>query len=414
MNYRLSLFATTLVFLVVLSADLVSYRARAQAWGISNLTIQADRPNYLGQCPTTIRLTGKFEANQPFGVVPYQFIHSDGTSSAVSHLTINAKGGFTVEETLRRDASWNDTIYLRVFLPIPGRTALPVDSNRIMIKGQCQEVRAAPRQESITLGPASGRFRVTLNGFTCNHQTAEVNNPLLRDGADDEVFLFTKSFMVEKRAGANQVNVSPPYRRRTPVIGDTSLFPDRTQGGSGRYMGGNGGFRAGDSFPTSPEKHSTNPQSNALPQLIWEGELTRRQNAIVIIPMIWEWDGIYGLFQAWESAGLEQFSGVGELISDPNLTNQESAKVALRGEVVGQVWMNGRGGGVEPQDRPIGMRSYSDDYRFRPEVLILTYDEALRMAQSQRNNGKASPVVYADAPELGGDYTLYIQVEQLP
>jgi hypothetical protein len=153
-----------------------------------------------------------------------------------------------------------------------------------------------------------------------------------------------------------------------------------------------------------------------LPQLIWEGELTRRQNAVVIIPMIWEWDGIPGLFQAWESAGLDQFSGVGELISDPNRTDQELAKVALRGEVVGQVWMKGHGlGGLEPEDRPIGMRGYSDDYRFRPEVLILTYDEALRMAdQSRRKNGQAFPVVYTDAPELGGNYTLYIQVEQMP
>ncbi|PYT09242.1 MAG: hypothetical protein DMF60_02950, partial [Acidobacteria bacterium] len=388
MNYRLNLFATTLVFLVVISTDLVPHSASAQLGRISNLTIEADRPNYVGGCPTTIRLTGKFLANEPFGVVRYQFVHSDGTQSAISQLTIDRKDGFTVEETLRKEASWNDTVFLRVFLPVPLRAPMPVDSNRIMVKGTCQEVRAAPRQATTSLGPATGRFRITLNGFTCNHQTAEVNNPLLRDGADDEVFLFTKSFLIEKRADGSGVNVSPPTRRRTPVIGDTSLFPDRTQGGSGRYMGGNGGFRAGDSFPSSPEKRSTNPQAYGLPQLIWEGELSRRQNGIVIIPMIWEWDGIYGLFQAWESAGLDQFSGVGELISDPNLTNQESAKVALRGEVVGQVWMNGRGGGVEPQDRPIGMRSYNGDYRFRPEVLILTYDEALRMANQSQMNGK--------------------------
>jgi hypothetical protein len=242
-----------------------------------------------------------------------------------------------------------------------------------------------------------------------------VNNPLLRDGADDEVFLFTKTFRVEQRADGSGVNVSHFNHMRTPVIGDTSIFADRIQGGSGRNMGGNGGFRAGDSFPTSPEKHSTSPRANGLPQFIWEGELTRRQNAMVIIPMIWESDEIYGLFQAWETAGLEQFSGVGGLISDPNRTDQESAKVALRGEVRGQVSMNGGGGGVEPQDRPIGMRSDDRDYRFRPEVLILTYDEALRMiGQSQRNGGKAFPIVYADDPELGGNYTLYIQVEQLP
>jgi hypothetical protein len=237
---------------------------------------------------------------------------------------------------------------------------------------------------------------VTLNGFTCNHQTRD--DPLQTDGPDDEIFLFTKSFLVQR--GGNdgpRFNFSPPFHRRT-----------------GRIQRGNGGFRSGDSFPNAPDRHSTNPQSYDLPQLIWEGELTRRQNAVVIIPMIWEWDGIPGLFQAWESAGLDQFYGVGDLISNPNLTDQQSAKVALRGEVVEQVWLNGREG-LAPEDRPIGMRGYDRDYRFRPEVLILTYDEALRMAlESQRKNGDAFPVVYADAPELGGNYTLYIQVERLP
>jgi hypothetical protein len=413
MNQKLNRFATTLIVLVVAILGLASRSANAQASRLSELTIAADRPDYQGSCPREIKLTGKFQANEPFGVVRYQFVHSDGTQSSVSQLNINAKGAYTVEETVRKNASWNDTVYLRVFLPVPQRAPLPIDSNRITIKGECQEVRAVTRPATISLGPATGRFRVTLNGFTCNHQTAEVNNPVLRDGSDDEVFLFTKSFMVEKRADGSGVNVSPPFRKRTPVFGDTSLFPDRIQAGSGRFMGGNGGFRAGDSYPAAPDKHSSNPLWDGVPQLIWEGELSRRQNAMVIIPMIWEWDGIYGLFQAWESATLDQFSGVGELISDPNLTNQELAKVALRGEVVGQVWMNGRGG-VEPQDRPIGMRSYSDDYRFRPEVLILTYDEALRMAVQQRTTGKASPIVYADAPELGGNYTLYIQVEQMP
>jgi len=235
MNYRLHLLATTLVFLIVLSAWLVPHPASAQAGGISNLTIAADRPNYTGTCPTQIILTGKLQANQPIGVVRYQFVHSDGTASAVSQLNIDRKDAFTVEETLRKESSWNDTVYLRIFLPGPIRTSVHVDSNQITIKGQCQEALAAPRRASISLGPASGRFRVTLNGFTCNHQTAELNNPILRDGADDEVFLFTKSFMIEKRADGPGVDVSPPYRRRTPVIGHTSIFPDRTQGGSGRF-----------------------------------------------------------------------------------------------------------------------------------------------------------------------------------
>jgi len=413
MNYRLSLFfGATLVLLIILSA-LTPRSAVAQAGPISELITSADHPDYAGTCPAEIRLKGQLRSNvETLGVVRYQFVHSDGTQGPISQITINHKGVYTLEETLRQNQSWTDTVFLRVFLPVPLQAPVPLDSDRITIKGVCREVQAVPRQATISLGPASGHFRVTLNGFTCNHQTAELNNPVLRDGADDEVFLFTKGFLVE-RASSRSEGVSLPFRKRTPVIGDTSTFTDRTQGGSGRFLGGNGGFRAGDSFPSSPDKLSTNPQAYSLPQLIWEGELTRRQNAMVIIPMIWEWDGLYGLFQAWETATLSQFSGVGELIADPNLTDQESAKVALRGEVVGQVWMNGRGGGVEPQDRPIGMRSYGDDYRFRPEVLILTYDEALRMANKSRTSGKAHPIVCADAPELGGNYTLYLQVEQL-
>jgi hypothetical protein len=398
MNYRFDLLGAFLVLLfVVLAAHLVPPLATAQVNMISELSIEANRSDYSGPCPKEIKLKGKLKAEAVLGVVRYQFVHSDGTQGAISQLAINSKGVFTVEETLQKNASWNDTVYLRVFLPILPLAPIPLDSNRITIKGECQEARVVPRQESISLGPASGRFRVTLNGFTCNHQTRD--DPLQTDGPDDEIFLFTKSFFVQRRADdASRFNFSSPLRRRT-----------------GRIQRGNGGgFRSGDSFPSAPDRHSTNPQPYDLPQLIWEGELTRRQNAVVIIPMIWEWDGIPGLFQAWETAGLDQFYGVGDLISDPNLTDQDSAKVALRGEVVGQVWLNGREGLV-PEDRPIGMRGYDRDYRFRPEVLILTYDEALRMAlESQRKNGDAFPVVYADAPELGGNYTLYIQVEQLP
>jgi hypothetical protein len=208
----------------------------------------------------------------------------------------------------------------------------------------------------------------------------------------------------------------------TEVIGDTGGVHtvNRVQGGSGRFLGGNGGFRPGDSFPGDPRKHSTNPQLLTLPQLIWEGELTRRQNAIVIMPMIWEWDGVSGLFQAWQRVGLEQFHGVVDLISDPNLTNSERAKVGLINEVGDQVQIfRGYGNGLAglgPQDRPIGLRALDANYyRFQPELLILTYDEALRMiVKSRQNNGEAFPVVYQDARELGGIYTLYIQVERLP
>jgi hypothetical protein len=260
--------------------------------------------------------------------------------------------------------------------------------------------------------PARGRFRVTLNGFTCNRQASD--NPLAQDGADDEVFLFTKVFSVEKRLDSNDVTFSLTGRIRTEAIGDTSStrFPGRVRGGSSRRLGANGGFRAGDSFPESPEKHTTNPQRYTLPQLIWEGDLIRRQNAVVIIPTIWEWDGVSNLFDAWEHADAGQVYTVGGLISNSNSTDQSNAKLSIRGEVTGQLSMRTVS---LPADRPIGMFQDSFTYHFRPEVFILTYDEALRMVQlSQSKGGEAFPFTYEDAAGLGGRYTLYLQVEHLP
>src|ERR1700730_15051638 len=109
MNYKLNQFATTLVGLVVVTLALAPGSANAQAGRISDLTIAADRPDYSGPCPTQIRLTGKLQANEPFGVLLYQFVHSDGTSGAIAQLSVNTKGAFTVEETVRKETNWNDT-----------------------------------------------------------------------------------------------------------------------------------------------------------------------------------------------------------------------------------------------------------------------------------------------------------------
>ncbi|MDQ6785505.1 MAG: hypothetical protein M3033_01615 [Acidobacteriota bacterium] len=265
--------------------------------------------------------------------------------------------------------------------------------------------------------PAHGRFRVTINGFTCNHPTIElVWSP---DGMDDEVFVASKNFTVEKPAGDVSATVSAPWETRTYDIGDTSsgAFPQRIRGGSSRRLGANGGFRAGDSFPESPQKHSTNSQSWGLPLLLWEGILTRRQNAAVFIPTIWEWDGApYPLYALWQHVAPDALIDVGLLIENSNSVNQDSVKNSIRNDIIQRVLTNSHVT-WRPVDHPIGMREYdAGEYRLRPEVFILTYDEALRMTQSsQTKNGEAFPFTYRDADSLGGgDYTLYLQVEQLP
>src|SRR2546430_295747 len=107
MNHRFNLLATTLVFLIVLSTDLAPHSAGAQISWISDLSVAADRSDYSGPCPAEIKLKGQLKANvEMLGVVRYQFVHSDGTPGAISQITINHKGLYTVEDTLRQNRSW--------------------------------------------------------------------------------------------------------------------------------------------------------------------------------------------------------------------------------------------------------------------------------------------------------------------
>lgn len=266
--------------------------------------------------------------------------------------------------------------------------------------------------------PAHRRFRVTINGFTCNRQTVDLPSQY-PDGMDDEVFVESKNFIFERRDGTAVASGSGGWSTRTFFYGDTAggNFRQRTQAGSGRRLGANGGFRAGDSYPESPQKHSIDSQQNGLPLLLWEGTLTRRQNAAVFIPTIWETDSsTQPLYAPWTRTEISDNSGfvLGRLIENSNSSDQETAKSNIRNDFIQRVFVSLRDIS-HPLDRPIGMREYGGgDYRFRPEVFILTYDEARRMVErSQEKNGEAFPVTYRDADWLGGDYTLYLQVEQL-
>ncbi|MEO6576578.1 MAG: hypothetical protein ABIP89_22210, partial [Polyangiaceae bacterium] len=192
--------------------------------------------------------------------------------------------------------------------------------------------------------------------------------------------------------------------------GTTGISPDLMEGGA------NGGFRAGDSFPESPMKHSTNVQSQHLPMRAWEGTLERYKKAVVILPTIWESDMNTGLlYGPWQQQGLDSsLSAVGGLILNPMQTDQGVAKRSIQSEVLGQV-STGISIVAHVGDRPVGMQEYGGSHRFSPHVVVLTYDEAIRMIQlSAAKNGEAFPYTYTSAPALGGSYTLYLQVEQLP
>jgi hypothetical protein len=159
MNYRLSLFfGSTLVLLIILSA-LTPRSAVAQAGPISELITSADHPDYAGTCPAEIRLKGQLRSNvETLGVVRYQFVHSDGTQGPISQITINHKGVYTLEETLRQNQSWTDTVFLRSFCRFPCR----LQSRSTRIESRSRECagksKPFPARATISLGRPVATF----------------------------------------------------------------------------------------------------------------------------------------------------------------------------------------------------------------------------------------------------------------
>jgi hypothetical protein len=65
-------------------------------------------------------------------------------------------------------------------------------------------------------------------------------------------------------------------------------------------------------------------------------------------------------------------------------------------------------------DRPIGMRELAGNFGFTPQALVLTYDGARVLARADFGLGRGViPVRYQDDRRLEGDYTLFIQVEEV-
>ena len=274
-----------------------------------------------------------------------------------------------------------------------------------------------------------GYYRVTVTGYTCNRQTAD--DPLQRDGVDDEVRIIAVTY--ELTATTDQA-AHPlgfylnPGVVASAVMGDTNNHPDRVQGGSGHNIfGGNGGLHTGDSFPDetpwSPSPLFLRRRDVQLnqrpPMVVWQGGLYRGLSAVIIVPTIWEVDEQGGPGRTpdrtWAPAiGYDESltQAIAKLATDPKA--DYASVVARVGETFGRPFAIPKQAAGEPRDRPVGMRDRGGDYVFRPDVRVLTYDEA--EALSRRNfNGAAGvfPVSYRDDGALNGDYTLYLKVERL-
>jgi hypothetical protein len=296
------------------------------------------------------------------------------------------------------------------------------------------EVRPGDRPSDPT--PARARFRVSLNGFYVNRETAD--DPLERDGAGDEVFVVPATF------GINALGRTEALAWRTDVtlLGQTrdDLIIEPAGSRTDR-----GGLQTGDAYPTSPPWVRSRPfWRGAPPQVLFEGELVRGEIGTIVAPTIWEWDGnseLQGRYYAEFEGGFGRIRDTARrvLLGLPvGSSGVPRRRTALDPEWLGAM-LSAERGLLEPtiwgdgfRDRPIGMVTPSgcsvdgdnigcgvedppESYVFRLQGLILTYDNAGRAADTDRGWGPGVLAIrYQDDAQIQGDYTLFLQIERLP
>ena len=132
----------------------------------------------------------------------------------------------------------------------------------------------------------TGMYRITLNGFQVVAPAKEALVTL--DGSGSEVFALAYVRAYDRATGA-VLNEGPV---ESAVHGDTEGFAGRVPAGSAKSTGG---LLAGDKFPgATPWARGNSASSTTFPLLLWEGPLTNAKEAVVVTPMIFEWNGTAG------------------------------------------------------------------------------------------------------------------------
>jgi hypothetical protein len=294
-----------------------------------------------------------------------------------------------------------------------------------------------------TPAPApSGVYRLTINGFIVNRETND--DPLERDGARDEVF-------VKAYAATAGEPASVPIPAMTRVFGDVHHHPSRIRAGSARGVpgvGADGGFMTGDSFPTRTPWARTSepvrPREAAdgevidlarqgvprLPMIAWEGTLVRGGNAVVVVPAIIETDNVLEPGERnpiYLASTLARTHSAQLLAATPSTVDQLIREL---GQAIGRSVRYPHG--PDPSDRPIGMQLEAGQYVWKTSPIVLTYDIAeamvtrpgeytdIRPGTNSVSRSIAQPlpagvswINWRDHPDLGGDYTLFWQLEKV-
>lgn len=255
-------------------------------------------------------------------------------------------------------------------------------------------------------------YEVTLEGFTVQSQTWD--NLLNTDGWADEVYLHTDVRRIDP-AGTEL-----PYAGglTSYVMGDTNGFPFRVQAGSATPRGG---LKTGNEFPyPQPWARQGELRVKQPPMILWAGELKSDDEAVVITPTIWEWDGASSLFNDWSQAVATNGPAIAAAVlqvvalikggvplpGDSIKSALETAMPAasrLEQQIIGQAG-----------DRPIGMVEEDSSYVFRPKSQIITNKLAEVIQTNDVGYGLGvMEIAYVDAARLAGHYLLYTKVTKV-
>lgn len=247
--------------------------------------------------------------------------------------------------------------------------------------------------------PRTGWFRVTVRGFRVVRESSD--DMLQRDGRGDEIYIRGDVFAFDLSARAPAGLIVTTERIWERVTGSSYPTADPATG------------RGGD------------PRPRDLPLVIWEGELTQRADAVVIVPTIWEWDGATATAEEarWERsvrpAMIDQTSRIQGLIQRP-----DSRPIPVFNNILS----------LDISDdgtRPIGSpRRQTPAVPMRIPVILLTFDSAQELSYrtleepvyGAPDGGAGSstnvrlprgvlPIEFADPEGLEGQYILYLHVE---
>jgi hypothetical protein len=274
---------------------------------------------------------------------------------------------------------------------------------------------AAAAQKNPGMPPAAehGYFRIRLIGFVVHAPT--LDTALGLDGSGDEVSV--RADLAEVDARVSPVSYVPRVRHiETPVMGDTHNPEFRILAGSASPTGG---LTNNDEVPRpSSLPPAVDPEHARLPLVVWEGELTRGRNGVVVIPSLWEWDGPGGLKGQWV-AGLPEWFGRFVLSAADQLSGGSSYTAS---------YSDGRISGERPRvsrpipnilnapaDRPIGMSQSNGYESFSAQGFLFTYSTASSAATEDRS-GRGPGVIelrYDDGGSLLGSYSLFMTVQRI-